>query len=244
MCGICYLEKRASNESSSQARVSAHLGNADLTFCNEKRQICLAVPIARESVHAVRAELKQYTQRLTAGVLLHVRSQNSKVHKNGRYRKSETVSDLTARRPRRWQRWSNSSLQVIDPKASAVPSWSRPMSDANEGSPSHQLDGQCMQSPCSPRCLTVLRRPVWHRRARQCFFGDARDDDADRCSIPACTHSKRADTRQRRNQAGKRRNCSPPRTAAMPRGSSELSYAMRKTDNSQLWLLTVHSRQH
>ena len=70
-------------------RVSAHLGNADLTFCNEKRQICLAVPIARESVHAVRAELKQYTQRLTAGVLLHVRSQNSKVHKNGRYRKSE-----------------------------------------------------------------------------------------------------------------------------------------------------------
>ena len=44
--------------------------------------------------HTVRAELNQYTQQLTLRVLLHVRSQNSKVHKNGRYRKSEKVSDL------------------------------------------------------------------------------------------------------------------------------------------------------
>ena len=44
--------------------------------------------------HAARAELKQYTHRLTAGVLLQVRSKKSKVHENGRYRKSERVSDL------------------------------------------------------------------------------------------------------------------------------------------------------
>ena len=44
--------------------------------------------------HAIRAELKQYTHRLTVGVLLQVRSKNSKVDENGRYRKSEKVSDL------------------------------------------------------------------------------------------------------------------------------------------------------
>ena len=44
--------------------------------------------------HAVRAELKQYTQRLTASVLLQVRSQNSKIDENGRYRKSEKVYNL------------------------------------------------------------------------------------------------------------------------------------------------------
>ena len=43
--------------------------------------------------------------------------------------------------------------------------------------------------------------------------------------------SKCADMRQLLNQAAQRRNCSPPRTAAMLRGSSELSYAMQKTDS-------------
>ena len=44
--------------------------------------------------HAVRAELKHYTQRLILCVVLHVWSKNSKVDELDVVRKSEKVSDL------------------------------------------------------------------------------------------------------------------------------------------------------
>ena len=42
------------------------------------------------------------------------------------------------------KRWSNSSLQVIDPKASAAPSWSGMLPATTARSPSDPLDGNCM----------------------------------------------------------------------------------------------------
>ena len=81
-------------------RRSAHLGGPNLTNSNKNVRSRLAAPMPSADGHAVRAELKQYTSntrsgsRVTASVLLHVRSQNSKVDENGRYRKSEKVSDL------------------------------------------------------------------------------------------------------------------------------------------------------
>ena len=57
-----------------------------------------------------------------------------------------------ARRPWPMKRWSNSSLQVIDPKASAAPSWSGVMLAATARSPSDPLDGQCMLTAVLRRC--------------------------------------------------------------------------------------------
>ena len=67
------------------------------------------------------------------------------------------VSDLEARRPRWSQRWSHSSLQVIDPKASAgaAPSWSGVMFAATARSTSDPLDGLCMLTAVLRRCSSV-----------------------------------------------------------------------------------------
>ena len=54
------------------------------------------------------------------------------------------------------KRWSNSSLQVIDPKASAAPSWSGMMSATIPRSMSDPFDGQCMLT-------AVLRQTLKHR---------------------------------------------------------------------------------
>ena len=53
------------------------------------------------------------------------------------------------------KRWSNSSLQVIDPKASAAPSWSGMMSATIPRSLSDPLDGQCMLTAVLRRCSSV-----------------------------------------------------------------------------------------
>ena len=76
-------------------RRSAHVGDADLTLGNEnfRSRLAIALPIA--AVHAARTELKQYTQHVTAGVLLQVRSKKSKVRDLESVRKSEQVSDLS-----------------------------------------------------------------------------------------------------------------------------------------------------
>ena len=60
-----------------------------------------------------------------------------------------------ARRPWPMKRWSNSSLQVIDPKASAAPSWSGMMSATIPRSMSDPLDGQCMLTAVLRRCSSV-----------------------------------------------------------------------------------------
>ena len=51
------------------------------------------------------------------------------------------------------------------------------------------------------------------------LFDDARTGDVDRCGTSVCMRIKRADTWKLLNQAAERRNCSPPRTAMVPRGS-------------------------
>ena len=53
------------------------------------------------------------------------------------------------------RRWSNSSLQVIDPKASAAPSWSGMMAATIPRSMSDPFDGQCMLTAVLRRCSSV-----------------------------------------------------------------------------------------
>ena len=60
-----------------------------------------------------------------------------------------------ARRPWPMKRWSKSSLQVIDPKASAAPSWPGMMSATIPRSMSDPLDGQCMLTAVLRRCSSV-----------------------------------------------------------------------------------------
>ena len=73
----------------------------------------------------------------------------------GRLSPAHKVFRSEARRPWPMKRWSNSSLQVIDPKASAAPSWSGMMSATIPRSMSDPLDGQCMLTAVLRRCSSV-----------------------------------------------------------------------------------------
>ena len=65
----------------------------------------------------------------------------------------------------------------------------------------------------------VLERLSDHSARRWHTFVSAQYNDTDRCDTSECMHSKREDMQKLRNRAGERRNCSPPRTAMVPRGS-------------------------
>ena len=70
---------------------------------------------------------------------------------------SQRILRSEARRPWPMKRWSHSSLQVIDPKASAAPSWSGMMSATIPRSMSDPFDGQCMLTAVLRRCSSVCQ---------------------------------------------------------------------------------------
>ena len=105
--------------------------------------------------HAVRAELNCYTKHVTAGVTVQFRSHSSKIDKIESVLASQRILRSEARQPWPMKRWSHSSLQVIDPKASAAPSWSGMMSATIPRSMSDPLDGQCMLTAVLRRCSSV-----------------------------------------------------------------------------------------
>ena len=97
---------------------------------------------------AVHRPLDTRTQATRARARVKVRPQNSHVVKLERCAKLTALSDLMLADPAPTtvvrERWSHSSLQVIDPKASAAPSWSGVMSATTARSTSDPLDGYCM----------------------------------------------------------------------------------------------------
>ena len=86
---------------------------------------------------------------------LKTRPKNSHVVKLERCAKLTECLRSEARRPWPMKRWSNSSLQVIDPKASAAPSWSGMMSATIPRSMSDPFDGQCTLTAVLRRCSSV-----------------------------------------------------------------------------------------
>ena len=138
------------------------------------------------------------------------------------------------------KRWSKSSLQVIDPKASAAPSWSGMMSATTARPPSDPLDGQCMQSVCSPRCPATAQATA---RAPWCHMILFRQLTIwrRRSLLHINVH---VDTRKQLNRAGYRRSCSSPRMAMVLERIVELSHAMMKTKyNGRLWLPAAYFRR-
>ena len=142
---------------------SAHVGNADLrkgnTFLRSRTSAALGV--VREG--AVHRFLDTCTETTRGRAQVKTQDPTSKLARSEREVKlsGERVPKLTeclrseARRPWPMKRWSNSSLQVIDPKASAAPSWSGMTSATIPRSMSDPLDGQCMPTAVLRRCSSV-----------------------------------------------------------------------------------------
>ena len=146
-----------------------------------------------------------------------------------------------ARRPWPMKRWSNSSLQVIDPKASAAPSWSGTMSIATARSTSDPLDGLCMLTAVLRRCSSV--------RLSTAVQGDIASTMHDLAMLIAaahqCVHAQQACRHAEAAQSGGR--ASQVLTAVYGHGAkrlAELSHAMRTTDTGRLWLPAAHARRH
>ena len=140
-------------------RYSADVGHADLRKSNDCSQILdfralVHAPTPHPSTAAGQTRTGARTMhapvlRTRSGVQSSKRSGCSRAPVHRHLLRSE------ARRPRWWQRWSHSSLQVIDPKASAAPSWSGTMSIATARSTSDPLDGLCMLTAVLRRCSSV-----------------------------------------------------------------------------------------
>ena len=104
---------------------------------------------------AVHRLLDGRTQGTCVRAPVNVRPQNSHVVKLERCAKLTNLSDLRRADRGGDRRWSNSSLQVIDPKASAAPSWSGMMAATIPRSMSDPFDGQCMLTAVLRRCSSV-----------------------------------------------------------------------------------------
>ena len=147
------------------------------------------------------------------------------------------------------KRWSKSSLQVIDPKASAAPSWSGMMSATTarppcaERSARRAVYAECMLTAVpSDRPSDRLSTMVPDDILSTTHVSRSGDDDRC-CTSMRCMCSKLVDTRKQLNPAGYRRSCSSPRMAMVLERIVELSHAIMNTNNGQLWLLPAYFRR-
>ena len=144
---------------------SAHVGHAYLTLGNENVRWRTSAALGAVRDAAVHRPLDTCTQATRARARVKVRPQNSHVVKLERCAKLTDLSDLMLA-DRGGERYvePQQGLQVIDPKASAAPSWSGVMSATTARSPSDPLDGQCMLRHRGAQA--VLERPSEHRGTR------------------------------------------------------------------------------
>ena len=129
------------------------------------------------------------------------------------------------------KRWSNSSLQVIDPKASAAPSWSGMMAATIPRSMSDPFDGQCMLTAVLRRCSSV--------RQVTAVEGDtpSKVHDVTMLIDAAHRHACTASVRTHGSRAIKQERSSQLLTAAYGHGAerlAELSHVMPMTDIGRL----------
>ena len=135
--------------------ICAHVGDANLTLgntCVRSRTSAALGVVCDAAVHRL---LDTCTETAYGRAQVKTRPQNSHVVKLERCAKLTDLSGSEARRPWPMKRWSNSSLQVIDPKASAAPSWSGMMAATIPRSMSDPFDGQCMLTAVLRRCSSV-----------------------------------------------------------------------------------------
>ena len=146
-----------------------------------------------------------------------------------------------ARRPWPMKRWSNSSLQVIDPKASAAPSWSGMMAATIPRSMSDPFDGQCMLTAVLRRCSSVRQVTAVEGDTPSKVHDVTKLIDAAHrhaCTASVWTHGSRAIKRESVAIAHRRvwPWCREARRA--------LSCDERTTDTGRIWLPAAHARQH
>ena len=158
----------------------------------------------------------------------------------GRLSPAHKVFRPEARRPWPMKRWSHSSLQVIDPKASAAPSWSGMMSATIPRSMSDPLDGQCMLTAVLRRCSSVRQVTAVEGDTPSKVHDVTKLIDAAHqhaCTASVWTHGSCAIKRESVTIAHRRV------WPWVPRGSQSSLMRWRTTDTGRIWLPAAHARR-